>query len=138
MKQIYVQPCDVWEHYKENEQEFANRGMETIATNPTTGVEITLQKWNCAIAVVVGMDGEEIDSEFLFSGSAAEIVEDMYDKYLSDNVFDYDDSLDDALMDMLEVFYPGFTNEIDDVSSCIDDLKEIITSYLSEVYGLYV
>lgn len=138
MKQIYVQPCDVWEHYKKNEQEFANGGMETIATNPTTGVEITLQKWNYAIAVVVGIDGEEIDSEFLFPASAAKTVGDMYDKYLSDNVFDYDDSLDDALMDMLEVFYPGFTNEIDDVSSCIDDLKEIITGYLSEVYGLYV
>ncbi len=147
MKEIYVQPCDVWEHYKENEQEFINGAIETIAMNPTTGVEVLLEEWNNIMSVIVEIDGDEIYYDFLLPESADKLVQDVYDTYLSDEVVnslsllssdDYEERLDDALTYMLEVFCPDFEDTCDDISACIKDLKEIIGGYLLEVHGLRV
>ena len=157
MKIITVQPSDVWEHYKKSEQMFVDdEAIETLATNPTTGVIISLQVWNDIPSVFVEMDDEEIYSEYIFGEEDAVKIQMIYDKYLSDNVvheLDWDgfyndeaedeieareEELDNAILCMLDDFSPNIELEIEDRYGCLEDLKNIIGGYLAQEHGISI
>lgn len=146
MKKIYVEPEEVWDltNYIEGESEI-------IAENEDYGTIIYLDATCYPVVISVEIDDiNVVETEVLNSQQCEEVVEELYDEWLTQNLFNHRFAEEEQIRDREEELFETFDQLICDVlgeqqetytrrcntTEIVGDLTDHVLEYLYDNYGL--
>ncbi len=156
---IYMEPKDVFPYFRSHGEELERRH-KLLAENREFGLEMCLCSLDGFCNVYITVDGDEVFSEDLSATDAEADLTDLYNRYLhggavsailededpDDTDLDQEDAitereteLNDAMEELLLVFYPDFQDcPTEDLEAVVEDFKDRICQRLYDDYGLSV